>query len=122
MKKKWKRESLETVYAFCSIRSHSFLVKESGTKKVKSVYLIQGVGMSGRHETLDIRLRKDDSTEYWCEVLSSLKQRGAKRIILFYADGIPNLKEAAERVYSGKIQRILTRKAYDEVEIKEKYE
>lgn len=115
--KKWERGKLEPVYAFCNVRQYSFWVKECGNRKMKLIYLIQGVGMSGKQEILDIRAKGEDSLEYWMNVLSLLKERGAEQIMLFYSGSIPNLEEAVKQVYQDKPHSILTRKDYEQIDV-----
>ena len=56
--------------------------------------MILGINMEGKKEVLTIQVGDNESAKYWLSVLSELKNRGVKDILILCADGLTEMKEA----------------------------
>lgn len=64
-----------------------------------------GVTEDGYKEVLDIWVGENETAKFWLSVLTDLKNRGVKDILIICSDGLAGIKQAIESAYPGTIQQ-----------------
>jgi len=98
--REWQGRQLETVYPFVWMDAFVIKVKEEGFIRKKSAYCVLGVNCEGHKDILGIYLGEAEGAKFWLQVLTDLKNRGVKDIIIASVDGLKGFPEAIESVFS----------------------
>jgi len=53
-------------------------VRDSGTVRVKAVYLALGVNLQGQKELLGLWIAQTEGAKFWLQVVTELKNRGVR--------------------------------------------
>lgn len=81
--------------------------------KMKTAYIVYGVNLEGYKEILGIWIGESKSSKFWMLILSDLKQRGVKDILIASVDGlkafIRNVKYNAALFIKSEIHQNLCR-------------
>ena len=64
-----------------------------------------GVTEDSYKEVLDIWVGENETAKFWLSVLTDLKNRGVKDILIICSDGLAGIKQAIESAYPGTIQQ-----------------
>jgi putative transposase len=95
--------------------------------KRKACYLALGVAMDGERDVLGMWFQEAEGAKFWMQVLSELKQRGVRDILICCVDGLAGFPEAIEAIFPDTVVqtcivhlirqslRYVPRKQYDEV-------
>lgn len=95
----WKSRPLSKVYPVVFIDATVFSVREEGKVSKKAAYIILGIDIEGHKDVLSIEVGDTESSKFWFGVLSALKARGLKDILVLCSDRLRGIKEAIEGVY-----------------------
>ena len=90
----WQNRPLEPVYPFVFMDAIHYKVKEDFKIKNKAAYVILGVNKDGFKDILGIWIGESESSKFWYSILTDLKNRGVKDVLIFSVDGLPGFKEA----------------------------
>ena len=104
----WRSRSLEEVYPIVFIDAIHLKVREDGRVKTKAVYLIIGYNTEGLKEVLGMWIGEAESASFWLQVLTELKERGVKDILILCCDNLTGLSEAIKTAYpETKVQKCI---------------
>lgn len=92
--KEWQIRSLDSTYTFVFMDAIHYKVREDNTVKTKAAYVVIGVNVDGEKEILGIWIGENESSKFWLNVLSDLKNRGVNDVLIFSVDGLAGFKEA----------------------------
>jgi len=92
----WQVRRLSEVYPIVFIDAIMFSVRKEKTVQKSAVYVVLGVDMNGMKDVLAIEVGETESSKFWLSVLTSLKNRGVRDILVLCADGLSGIKEAIE--------------------------
>jgi len=92
----WQARRLSEVYPIVFIDAIMFSVRKEKTVQKSAVYVVLGVDMNGMKDVLAIEVGETESSKFWLSVLTSLKNRGVRDILVLCADGLSGIKEAIE--------------------------
>jgi len=95
----WQNRPLSAVYPIVFIDAIHFSVREDGIIRKLAAYIVLGINDEGKKEILTIEVGENESSKYWLGVLNSLKNRGAKDILILCSDGLTGLKEAISAAF-----------------------
>ena len=95
----WKSRILEQVYVIVYFDAIYFKVKENHHIKNKAIYTCLGIDSNGKRDLLGIWINESESAKFWLSVLSDLKNRGVKDILIASVDGLKGFKEAIQSVF-----------------------
>lgn len=95
----WKNRPLEKVYPLVFIDATHFPVRDEGKVSKKAAYIILGIDSNGMKDVLSIEIGDNENSKFWLAVLSSLKVRGVKDILILCSDRLNGIKEAIAAVY-----------------------
>ena len=95
----WRNRRLEEVYAIVYLDGIRYNVRENEQVINKAVYFAVGIDLNGQKDVLGMWIAESESAKYWAKVLSDLKNRGIKDILIMTTDGLTGMKEAVEAIY-----------------------
>ena len=97
--KMWQNRPLEAVYPFVFMDAIHYKVRDESKIKNKAAYVILGVNKDGFKDILGIWIGENETSKFWYSVLTDLKNRGVKDVLIFSVDGLPGFKEAISASY-----------------------
>ena len=74
-------------------------IRDEGTVKNKAIYLALGVRRDGRKEVLGLWIEQTEGAKFWLRVVTELKNRGVKTILMAVVDGLKGFPEAIHAVF-----------------------
>jgi putative transposase len=92
----WQSRPLEAVYAVVWLDALVLKVRDQGVVQNKAAYLAIGQTVEGRKEVLGLWLEGTEGAKFWMRVLSELRQRGVKDILIACCDGLKGFPQAIE--------------------------
>ena len=95
----WQNRPLEPVYPFVFMDAIHYKVKEDSKIKNKAAYVILGVNKDAFKDILGIWIGESETSKFWYSILTDLKNRGVKDVLIFSVDGLPGFKEAISASY-----------------------
>lgn len=84
--KEWQNRPLEDVYCIVWLDAMHFKVREEGKVRHKTLYNVLGINKDGRKEILGMYLSESEGANFWLQVLSDLRHRGVKDILIDCTD------------------------------------
>ncbi|MDD5760224.1 MAG: IS256 family transposase [Desulfobulbaceae bacterium] len=95
----WQNRPLEDIYPIVYLDAVRIKVKHNGQIIKKAVYLAIAVTMTGVKEVLGMWAAETEGAKFWLAILTELKNRGVKDILIACVDGLKGFPEAIEAVY-----------------------
>lgn len=106
--KEWQNRPLDSVYPIIFLDGVVFNVAEDGSMRKKTAYIVYGVNLEGLKEILGIWLGEAESSKFWMMVLSELRDRGVKDILIASVDGLKGFSDAIKGIFPDtEIQRCI---------------
>lgn len=98
-RKAWQNRTLESIYPIVFFDAIVVKVRQEGRVINKAVHLALGVNMQGKKELLGLWMTENESAKFWLGVMTELKNRGLKDILIACADGLTGMPEAINTVF-----------------------
>jgi len=95
----WRNRQLKEVYAITYIDGIRYKVRSNGTVKDKRVYGVIGIDLEGNKDVLGLWIAETESAKYWLSVLTEIRNRGVKDILIITSDDLPGIRDAISAVY-----------------------
>ena len=99
--KAWQNRPLEHLYPIAYLDALYVNIKVSGRVSKRAVYVVLGVKQDGNKELLGLWIGEAEAegAKFWLKVLTDLKNRGLKDIVIACCDGLKGFPQAIETVY-----------------------
>jgi putative transposase len=97
--KTWQARALDALYPIVYLDCIHVKARDSGTVRVKAVYLALGINLAGEKELLGIWIAQTEGAKFWLQVVTELKNRGVADIFIACVDGLKGFPEAIEAVF-----------------------
>ena len=97
--KTWQNRQLDEVYPIMYLDAIQFKVRDNGHVKNKAIYLAIGVTIEGYKEVLGLWIAQTEGAKFWLQVVTELKNRGVRDILIACVDGLKGFPEAIESVF-----------------------
>src|SRR5438445_865343 len=97
--KAWQQRPLDDVYPVLFLDAFVVKVRDGGSVQRKACYLALAITMEGRREVLGMWFQQTEGAKFWMQVLSDLKHRGVRDILICCVDGLKGFPEAIEAVF-----------------------
>jgi putative transposase len=97
--KAWQQRPLDDVYPVLFLDAFVLKIRDGGSVQRKACYLAMAITMDGRREVLGMWFQATEGAKFWMQVLSDLKQRGVRDILICCVDGLKGFPEAIEAVF-----------------------
>jgi putative transposase len=95
----WQQRPLEDVYPVVFLDCMVIKIREGGSVQRRACYLALAVGMDGEREVLGMWFQAAEGAKFWMQVLTDLKHRGVRDILIACVDGLKGFPEAIEAVF-----------------------
>jgi putative transposase len=95
----WQQRPLEDVYPVIFLDALVLKIREGGIVQRRACYLALGVTVEGERDVLGMWFQEAEGAKFWMQVLTDLKQRGVRDILICCVDGLKGFPEAIEAVY-----------------------
>lgn len=99
MVEQWQNRALEELYPIIFLDAVHFKCKQDGHIVTKAAYTCLAIDKYGYKDMLGIWIGESESSKFWMNVLSELKQRGVKDILIACIDGLTGFTEAIEAIF-----------------------
>jgi putative transposase len=96
--KLWPSRPLDPLYPILYLDCIYVKVRD-GSVRAKAVYLAIGVNMAGEKEVLGLWLAQTEGAKFWLQVVSELRNRGVKDLLIACVDGLKGFPKAIEAVF-----------------------
>jgi len=97
--KEWQQRPLDSHYPFVWMDAIHYKLRENGRYVSKAVYTVLGLNMEGKKEVLGLYLSESEGANFWLSVLTDLRNRGVKDILIASVDGLTGFPEAINTIY-----------------------
>src|SRR3989304_871 len=95
----WQSRPLEAVYPIVYLDAIHLKMRQSGQVKNQAVYLALGITLEGYKELLGLWIGDQEGSKFWLNVLTELKNRGVRDILIACVAGLTGFPEAIETAY-----------------------
>ncbi len=99
MIREWQERPLGSVYAMVILDAVHYSVRENGIVTKKAAYVAIGTDLEGKKGVLGVWLGATESSKYRPNVLTGLKNRGVKDILIVSVDGLSGFVEAIRAAF-----------------------
>jgi transposase-like protein len=99
--KAWQCRPLDELYPITYLDALYVNIKVAGRVSKRAVYVVLGINREGNKDLLGLWLGEAEAegAKFWLKVLTDLKNRGLKDILIACCDGLKGFPQAIEAVY-----------------------
>ena len=97
--KGWQNRPLEAIYGIVYLDALYVKMRHEGRVENRAVYVAIGVDLDGRKEVLGLWTSSHEGAKFWLAVLTELRNRGVKDILIACIDGLKGFPQAIETVF-----------------------
>jgi len=95
----WRSRPVDEVYPIVYIDGIRLKVRDKGAVTIKVAHLAVGVDVEGRKHALGVWIAEAEGAKFWHSVLTQLRNRGLRDILIACCDGLSGLPEAITAVF-----------------------
>ncbi len=95
----WQSRPLDPVYPIVYLDAIHVKMRSSGHVQNVAVYVALAINIEGQKELLGLWVGQNEGAKFWLSVLTELKNRGVRDILIAAVDGLKGFPEAIESVY-----------------------
>lgn len=95
----WRNRPVDEVYPILYIDGIRIRVRDKGAVTVKVAHLAIGVDVEGRKHALGCWIAEAEGAKFWHSVLTQLRNRGLRDVLVACCDGLTGLPEAITTVF-----------------------
>lgn len=95
----WRSRPLKEIYSIVYIDGQRHKVRSDGQVKSKTVYSVLGIDLEGCKDLLGLWISETENAKYWLKVLTDLRNRGVRDILIVTSDDLPGIEDAIAAVY-----------------------
>src|SRR5579872_3870119 len=95
----WQTRPLDDVYPVVFLDALVLKVRDGGSVQRKACYLALAITIDGEREVLGMWFQDTEGAKFWMQVLTDLKTRGVRDILICCVDGLKGFPEAIEAAF-----------------------
>lgn len=95
----WQARALDDVYAVVFMDAIHYKIRQDGKVISKAAYTCMGVDLDGKVDVLGLWIAETEGAHFWQSVLSDLRTRGVKEILIACVDGLKGFPKAIETIF-----------------------
>jgi transposase-like protein len=95
----WQARALEDIYAVVFMDAIHYKIRQDGKVISKAAYTCMGIDLDGKVDVLGLWIAETEGAHFWQTVLSDLRTRGVKDILIACVDGLKGFPEAIETIF-----------------------
>jgi putative transposase len=92
----WQGRPLDSIYPIVYLDALHLKMRLDGLVQTRAVYLALGVNLEGRKELLGLWIGEKEGSKFWLSILTELRNRGVRDILIACVDGLTGFPEAIE--------------------------
>jgi len=97
--KEWQNRLLDDVYPIVWMDAMHYKVKDGGRVVSRAVYNILAINKDGRKELIGMYISESEGANFWLSVLTDLKNRGVKDILIACTDNLAGFSNAILSIF-----------------------
>lgn len=97
--KEWQNRLLEPLYTIVWMDAMHYKVRSEGRVVTRAVYNILAVNKTGHKELIGMYISESEGANFWLTVLTDLKARGVKDILIVCTDNLTGFSEAILSIF-----------------------
>lgn len=97
--KEWQCRPLESMYTIVWLDAMHYKVKDDGKVSSRAVYNVLAINKEGFKELIGMYVSESEGANFWLSVLTDLKNRGLKDILIACIDNLNGFAEAIATIY-----------------------
>jgi putative transposase len=97
--KAWQNRPLEPIYGIVFLDAMYVKMRHEGRVENRAVYVALGVDLEGRKEVLGLWTSGNEGAKFWLGVLTEMKNRGVRDVLIACVDGLKGFPQAIESVF-----------------------
>lgn len=97
--KEWQSRPLENMYTILWLDAMHYKVKDGGRTESRAVYNVLAINKDGRKELIGMYVSESDGANFWLSVLTDLKARGMKDVLIACIDNLTGFAEAISTIF-----------------------
>jgi putative transposase len=94
----WQNRPLEPIYLIVYL--DAVKMRHEGRVENRAVFVAIGVTQDGSKEVLGLWTSANEGAKFWLQILTEIRQRGVKDILVACVDGLKGFPEAIETVFA----------------------
>ncbi len=95
----WRSRPVDEVYPIVYIDGLRIKVRDKGAVTIKVAHLVVGVDVDGRKHALGLWIAETEGAKFWHSVLTQLRNRGLRDVLIACCDGLSGLPDAITAVF-----------------------
>lgn len=95
----WQNRPLEDVYAVVFLDAIHYKIRVDAKVVSKAAYTVMGIDIHGKVDILGLWLSESEGAHFWLTVLTEIKKRGVRDILIACIDGLKGFPEAIEQAF-----------------------
>jgi putative transposase len=101
----WQSRPLDAVYPIVYLDCIVLKIRQDKRVINKAIYLVLGINIEGHKELLGMWISENEGAKFWLSVLTDLKNRGVKHMLIACVDGLKGFPDAINSTFpNAKIQ------------------
>lgn len=97
--KEWQSRPLEPMYTIVWLDAMHYKVKDGGKTSSRAVYNVLAINKDGRKDLIGMYVSESEGANFWLSVLTDLKSRGMKDILIACIDNLNGFAEAIKSTF-----------------------
>jgi len=97
--KEWQNRPLDDVYPIVWLDAMHYKVKDGGRVVSRAVYNILAINKAGKKELIGMYISESEGANFWLSVLTDLKSRGVKDILIACTDNLTGFSDAILSIF-----------------------
>src|SRR5580658_3614232 len=97
--KAWQTRPLEALYPILFLDALMVKMRHEGRVENRAVYVAIGIDLDGRKDVLGLWTSGSEGAKFWLGVLTELRNRGVKDVLIACIDGLKGFPQAIESVF-----------------------
>src|SRR3984957_3647087 len=95
----WQTRPLDDVYPVVFLDALVLKIRDGGSVQRRACYLALAITTDGDREVLGMWFQDNEGAKFWMQVLTDLKTRGVRDILICCVDGLKGFPEAIEAIF-----------------------
>ena len=92
--KEWQARPLDDIYPVLFLDAIHYKIRQDGKVISKAAYTGMGINLEGKVDVLGIWLSENEGAHFWLSVMTELKERGVRDVLIACIDGLKGFPEA----------------------------
>lgn len=90
----WQSRPLDAVYPIAWLDAIHYKVRDEGKVASRAIYNVLAINKEGKKELIGMYVSESEGAKFWLSVLTDLKSRGVKDILIACTDNLSGFSEA----------------------------